>query len=99
PLRRLHSFPTRRSSDLSLMDTYPGKSGTWRCARWCCGCLSFLTQAVLRAYSELSLYQLIRPMRTPRSVSPMNTATTTGGISLRRSEEHTSELQSPCNLV
>src|SRR5205807_4259655 len=64
--RDLHSFPTRRSSDLTSCGRSSRRS--WRSPalagrRWCTRC---------------------RPRRAP--CTP-------------RSEEHTSELQSPCNLV
>src|SRR5688500_20289948 len=56
---RLHSFPTRRSSDL------PARPPWWNTASGC----------------------------PPRSTTGRCTSTSS------RSEEHTSELQSPCNLV
>src|SRR5688500_19513396 len=60
----LHSFPTRRSSDLSI------------------------TRAVIAWQdADRSPASCLTAMRTPLSWR------------WRRSEEHTSELQSPCNLV
>src|SRR5688500_20119137 len=57
--RHLHSFPTRRSSDL------PRPARSWS--------------------------KLAAPSRTSRTCARSKEST--------RSEEHTSELQSPCNLV
>src|SRR5688500_19101147 len=68
-LRDLHSFPTRRSSDLIVV---PG------CAPW-------QTRFISRRKSMASRFS--RP--------PYLLGTQAQG----RSEEHTSELQSPCNLV
>src|SRR5205807_4958053 len=67
--RDLHSFPTRRSSDL----TSPGFPPPWSPST----------------------------SRAPRQRGPRLCGCAAGSPppSLRRSEEHTSELQSPCNLV
>src|SRR5690348_17926385 len=73
--RDLHSFPTRRSSDLSGACTRPSRSCTGRG----CSCST-------RRRQEPTW----RPGRTSWSWC---------GISPRRSEEHTSELQSPVHLV
>src|SRR5256885_16608955 len=68
--RDLHSFPTRRSSDLH----------------------------------DAPHVALRRPMSASIGVGAAGTVDSTGtrtstGRSIPRSEEHTSELQSPCNLV
>src|SRR5205807_6518903 len=86
--RDLHSFPTRRSSDLSA---------SWSCSpsrcrdgsaqalnRWSAGADDRLRPD--GAASELSRRDRFR--MTPAACFPP-----------QRSEEHTSELQSPCNLV
>src|SRR5205807_8347873 len=74
--RDLHSFPTRRSSDLSsLMASAPILAVNWP------------------GYSFWSS-RYFSSGRTSRS---RRMATSAG--STTRSEEHTSELQSPCNLV
>ncbi len=39
--------------------------------------LDFLVQL----YSDFSMYQLSRPIRTPRSATPMKAASTIGGMS------------------
>src|SRR5688500_19935466 len=69
--RDLHSFPTRRSSDLwvRLVRMKSSRSSRGECSKkWS------------RAASLLSAVAMMMPPG-------------------RRSEEHTSELQSPCNLV
>src|SRR5690606_40789093 len=84
PHRHLHSFPTRRSSDLSPI--WPTATSAWRLA--------------IRAIST-------RPSRAPRmpiTVSPSATTSqrkvpVASSTCWRRSEEHTSELQSRENLV
>src|SRR5688500_19803272 len=78
-LPSLHSFPTRRSSDLSP----PGTS-----ARWCCGA----TCASWCASCDAKQHQVEDP-GSRRGRSPCCRCRN------GRSEEHTSELQSPCNLV
>src|SRR5205807_2767539 len=69
--RDLHSFPTRRSSDLHN-GQYNGSGGAW----------SPLVKSTLEPIHDKSSTGQGRSM-TYRE----------------RSEEHTSELQSPCNLV
>src|SRR5205807_10089004 len=88
----LHSFPTRRSSDLSSA-----------------------IETEIRRFRELDPIQIHRvydgytPMLASQKVSPReriaNRVACVGrlvpvkGQDVLRSEEHTSELQSPCNLV
>src|SRR5688500_19185774 len=68
--RSLHSFPTRRSSDLRV-----------------------LRAAALTPVRVAPLPELEHPnVRLPRPTRAL------AGLAVR-SEEHTSELQSPCNLV
>src|SRR5205807_10046215 len=89
--RALHSFPTRRSSDLVPIGVRPAgvsprqSSGGWR---------SRFTAPRRRLSSSRRLaaaavgFVARRAGRTRRA-----------SCSRARSEEHTSELQSPCNLV
>src|SRR5205807_4767405 len=72
--RDLHSFPTRRSSDLSAIA--PRRSTTSR-----------------RRRSNSSA------MATTQSCGPLRAVAAPACAIDDRSEEHTSELQSPCNLV
>src|SRR5205807_10303585 len=72
--RDLHSFPTRRSSDLAVSTSM---------------ILSFRDQ-LSRAVEVLPKYKVII------YIDGFNLYF---GIRQERSEEHTSELQSPCNLV
>src|SRR5205807_10478973 len=77
----LHSFPTRRSSDLSAaisLERTPRRS-------WCSA--SARTSRSRIATSRTSAIGTARSSRRLRASKPT------------RSEEHTSELQSPCNLV
>src|SRR5437763_10108858 len=67
-LRFLHSFPTRRSSDL-----FPKAGSSSRRVTTC--------------------------SNAPRSCAPLVRAILTASPSRKRSEEHTSELQSPMYLV
>src|SRR5205807_4643612 len=84
--RRLHSFPTRRSSDLVA------------------GSLDGLRLPIEPASLDVVLCldileHLADPWTTARTAAAL---VRPGGIliaSIPRSEEHTSELQSPCNLV
>src|SRR5688500_19191939 len=74
----IHSFPTRRSSDLAYSSSrscsFARHGASWR------------TTAPGRWLSR-------RALLASRTVKPRSRA------SAVRSEEHTSELQSPCNLV
>src|SRR5205807_8143066 len=77
PHRSLHSFPTRRSSDL-----YGQRVSASRCA----GGVHVQRRAVAGSDGR----------RSDGGACP---ARSTGHGQADRSEEHTSELQSPCNLV
>src|SRR5688500_19304123 len=79
PLRALHSFPTRRSSDLPGGITRTPPPAAWIEAD---AALNAMVLAVALAGS-------------PSPTAPRSKIL----LSMRRSEEHTSELQSPCNLV
>src|SRR5205807_5596943 len=93
-----HSFPTRRSSDLAMGDgsqlpstpratprkrTYPQTGGTATPRR-----------RLARNFSAPS-----DGSRNNRTKSCELRQFTRGCMAINRSEEHTSELQSPCNLV
>src|SRR5688500_20065249 len=67
-LRDLHSFPTRRSSDL-------------------------------RSWSERAAEDIARSRRLVEEAIEKLSGRTDEPFASTRSEEHTSELQSPCNLV
>src|SRR5688500_20403422 len=71
----LHSFPTRRSSDLAT------------------------TTATNTPAAITSPVTTARTFTSPGSAMVRSTAWTAPTSTLGRSEEHTSELQSPCNLV
>src|SRR5205807_7945199 len=91
--RNLHSFPTRRSSDLpgELLVLDPG--GLRRRPYW-----TLLPGEPLRskATAEEELRALLTAAVREHLVSDVPVGTFLSG---GRSEEHTSELQSPCNLV
>src|SRR5688500_18925730 len=73
--RDLHSFPTRRSSDLTSSST-------------------------VRSTPQSSTPRGAKPRSSScSSASRPEPCTERWRRSVRRSEEHTSELQSPCNLV
>src|SRR5688500_20033326 len=83
-LRSLHSFPTRRSSDLLISDP----------------------NQIDRLLTELSAeFTNLAEKFWPGPLTIVGKAKTnlpegiTAGTGTVRSEEHTSELQSPCNLV
>src|SRR5207248_9524200 len=82
PLRPLHSFPTRRSSDLSRMS--------------CCTLRKYIGHR--RTVDEA---RIRRNSRTPSAGSPVAAGAAGSRRPQRgcRSEEHTSELQSPYDLV
>src|SRR5205807_7231168 len=84
--RDLHSFPTRRSSDLTCVE------GTARCGAEL-GYHVTLVRDATAAFSSDAM----------RAAHDINGPTFAHAILLTdeviRSEEHTSELQSPCNLV
>src|SRR5205807_5496422 len=81
----LHSFPTRRSSDLALSGHEGGRRprGPVRLPR--------PSSAQARLSPPLDRSHQRRGARPPAYLQPVH--------SRLRSEEHTSELQSPCNLV
>src|SRR5690606_40705569 len=89
--RALHSFPTRRSSDLDLLRLDPPGIDAGRVAGDAGG--------VDRRLGDIRLVQsLFRAFKAERF--QVEADDLTGGVEdLARSEEHTSELQSRENLV
>src|SRR5205807_9425306 len=86
PHPNLHPFPTRRSSD--LVDR------AW--ADWIAFERKFQGDNLRRVREQpITPYQQL----VPRRWAPRPACITTRASSTARSEEHTSELQSPCNLV
>src|SRR5205807_8191545 len=93
PPRTLHSFPTRRSSDLS---SYPTYSAPAAFAASAAGPL--LANTSTRTVLPLPCGSGTVP-RTIWSDCFGSTPSRNARSIVSRSEEHTSELQSPCNLV
>src|SRR5205807_9111598 len=88
PPRHLHSFPTRRSSDLLA------RRRLWRAAR--------PRPAGLRAQPARGVLPASRSPPADRAQAQRQRRPSLDAAhqhSQPRSEEHTSELQSPCNLV
>src|SRR5205807_10611339 len=93
--RELHSFPTRRSSDLvkSVLDGFTAIALS-----------ATLGWGVLLTIPLILVYQgglalgasLFSGLVSDLQLREMSAV---GGLLIMRSEEHTSELQSPCNLV
>src|SRR5205807_3160550 len=87
--RDLPSFPTRRSSDLGLLRPWSGR-------------ISFGGKVVDRMGAEKIVRLGLGMVPGPPGIFRDMTVTDNlrvGSFALARSEEHTSELQSPCNLV
>src|SRR5205807_8769819 len=96
-LLALHSFPTRRSSDLkALRDLLPNENISYLgdTARVPYGPKS--PETVQRYAIELA--EMLMKKNAKALVVACNTVSSVALPTLR-SEEHTSELQSPCNLV
>src|SRR5205807_10239621 len=96
--QHLHSFPTRRSSDL-----YPARienmslGGTGACPQQYIDVVSQLTaKGVLVVASAGNEGGLVD---TPANCPGVAGVAGIRHAGTKRSEEHTSELQSPCNLV
>src|SRR5205807_6092915 len=99
PTHLLHSFPTRRSSDLEFQDTDPCQ---WEILRRLF--LEGSTYLLLVGDPKQAIYGFRQAdIYTYLSAARHFDAKYSLGINFRsqamRSEEHTSELQSPCNLV
>src|SRR5205807_9764986 len=95
----LHSFPTRRSSDLPSLDQ-------WLVQRVLSGEQRTHYAAMIAFF--LGIRSLSAPLPVPATANQGQSRQATGNKRpaqqnryaqvQRRSEEHTSELQSPCNL-
>src|SRR5205807_9991803 len=88
----LHSFPTRRSSDLHHSSGWPAKpsSAISQCNR---------RRLARASWSEKERLSASRFSKRSRCASSVTSSNSEPIHSASRSEEHTSELQSPCNLV
>src|SRR5205807_4091934 len=99
PLRSLHSFPTRRSSDL-VSSVSPSRYPTVTCRIML---ILFSSCALGFETAKDSLRRAsTHRMLTPSRLEKVKLLPHRSLISVdrrMRSEEHTSELQSPCNLV
>src|SRR5205085_10573537 len=93
----LHSFPTRRSSDLILFrkDRYVLQRGVLEFPPD----TGFEPIVNIQAESEIAGYQVFVNLSGPLKDSEQLIATVRSSPALPRSEEHTSELQSQSNLV
>src|SRR5688500_20001067 len=88
--RARHSFPTRRSSDLNCCADAHGTRSPQR------------SPSAPEAVHASAKTHTIVVRRMQEAPFPPRAATEAGGDGKQRplrSEEHTSELQSPCNLV
>src|SRR5205807_7207494 len=92
PHRDLHSFPTRRSSDL-VPPCAPPSTGRISSSAFCPTSTRATTACACRSSATIAASP--KPPRFLRSV----TICPCTPPFVFRSEEHTSELQSPCNLV
>src|SRR5205807_3741235 len=96
--RDLHSFPTRRSSDLSAQEVDEGV----KALRGASADFQRLTALHQQRLKELQAYEAQIPAKQAAWEKKYGQPTkweTLEVAELKRSEEHTSELQSPCNLV
>src|SRR5205807_7393707 len=86
-IRSLHFFPTRRSSDLGLGDLDRGDSAA--------------RDPDCPAAASRGQGVVTRPVPAPKEPVPLWRWASWWAILVAalRSEEHTSELQSPCNIV
>src|SRR5205807_7459843 len=93
------SFPTRRSSDLLCWNRGNGCAGDIRLNDWVAGGYGISKPVLFTARDGATLSgrlwaTVAGPSKRPGVVITNGSVQTTPG---RRSEEHTSELQSPCN--
>src|SRR5205807_6201096 len=94
--RDLHSFPTRRSSDLVQASDYgTGPMITRIEGRGNGGMTVDLTQGSI---DNIFANNFMKTPQYQNSHGPINVKVI-DPLNVPRSEEHTSELQSPCNLV
>src|SRR5205807_9543862 len=89
----LHSFPTRRSSDLSTRQIGKQRSGNTQATFWEVVQAAHALLVVISPQSRSSRHVREALEMAGRYSRPVC------GVWIERSEEHTSELQSPCNLV
>src|SRR5205823_11097384 len=92
-LRRLHSFPTRRSSDLVRSTLGKRTSATglaWR---------TLITSTFGRLRDESRRFWSISSVITSTPSKPIDLTFCASSLVFGRSEEHTSELQSLAYLV
>src|SRR5205807_8463800 len=97
-LRDLHSFPTRRSSDLKeVIARRPPRTGSY--------CVVALSRVLASMGTVPEAMEIKRPVKDKKLSPALTLGVPAEWCRLsriwydRRSEEHTSELQSPCNLV
>src|SRR5205807_5563350 len=94
----LHSFPTRRSSDLPALQKTLAGNPTLETRRRIEPLVAKLTGGILNAEQirVVRAVEVVERIGTPEARQLLESlAQGAPG----RSEEHTSELQSPCNLV
>src|SRR5205823_13088433 len=98
PLPDLHSFPTRRSSDLERVETYRSHTGrlTWQASQK--NKVTFFTDIQDNCLCR-SIYGGFAAPEAVLNFTFWPTALVQGTWSSARSEEHTSELQSLAYLV
>src|SRR5207244_10687378 len=94
----LISFPTRRFSDLAIRVLLPAPPSAIR-AFACTIDWKLLTSSVSFALPPLNEVSFVLPARSPAPPAPGEAAPVTVTAPVARSEEHTSELQSPDHLV
>src|SRR5205807_10126556 len=97
--RHLHSFPTRRSSDLSALDQDIGLGAhneEGRAKREDVEALEIHVAAIHDIERSGLRRNLVEDVDVMHFAA--GNADKRGDIAMQRSEEHTSELQSPCNL-
>src|SRR5205807_10475728 len=93
--RVLHSFPTRRSSDLTLTSM----PGTHDRRQFLQALATIASMAVIAGGEPASTASSASSVRWPKLTGSPVLDSLHPVIEHSRSEEHTSELQSPCNLV
>src|SRR5207248_11647833 len=94
PLHALHSFPTRRSSDLSPVASTPCPRRTIRISR----CTSVSVDSAPTSAISNRIEFVPQSTAATRSLIAIPLSPNPA-VLMRRSEEHTSELQSPYDLV
>src|SRR5207249_8700918 len=92
-LQILHSFPTRRSSDLEAIDPAFGEVRPQPVL------LRRVPNMEVVVYDEQVLLLSVRRLGSDHEESPLTLGRMNGLAQLKRSEEHTSELQSRFDIV